>query len=170
VHRVLTLIGVALVVAGLVFSFFPLVPGPSQELTPTQPEAIFNATTPISLTGGWNIGVSWSSNHLVSLLIVVCHSINLNAPTLQTVCPGAALSVLNGTSGSDTYSVPLGGALLVGIVSNLSSGLRVHVQLTPALTLVGLLFVIGGAGVVVVGVWPRPKTRGSSLPSSGTRP
>lgn len=91
-NRLLFLIGVALAIIGLVFSFVPLFNGPSGVLTPSKPDAAFNATTPFSLTGGWTIEVSWTSNHAVSLLVVVCRSINTSAPSLQKVCPGAALS------------------------------------------------------------------------------
>ena len=168
-NRILTLIGVALVVLGVVFTFVPLVDGPSQVLTPARPDAAFNATTPFSLSGGWTIGVDWSSNAMVSLLVVVCHSINPSAPSLQTVCPGAAFTVLNGTSGSSSFSVPLNGALLIGIVSNASAGLRVDVQLKPALTFFGTIFVLGGVGVTAVGLVPRRK-RSTPAPPSPAAP
>ncbi|MGA7860946.1 MAG: hypothetical protein WCB19_03715 [Thermoplasmata archaeon] len=171
-HRVLTILGVALVVLGLVFSFVPLLDGPSQVLTPSQPTAAFNATTPISLTSDWTIGMSWTSNQKVSLLVVVCRAINQTASSLQTVCPGASLTVLNGTSGSGTFSVPIGGTLLVGIVSAPSQGLHVDVQLKPTLASIGAILVIGGAGVTVVGLLPRRKPRppaptASSAPEGG---
>ncbi|MFZ0830370.1 MAG: hypothetical protein WCB18_03800 [Thermoplasmata archaeon] len=156
-NRLLFLIGVALAIIGLVFSFVPLFNGPSGVLTPSKPDAAFNATTPFSLTGGWTIEVSWTSNHAVSLLVVVCRSINTSAPSLQKVCPGAALSVLNGTSGSSSFWVPLSGVLLIGIVSNATPGLRVDVQLKPTLTVIGTIFVLGGAGVALVGLLPRRK-------------
>jgi len=165
-HRGLLVIGVALVATGLVLSFVPLFAGPSKVLTSSQPEAAFNATTPISLTGSWTIGMTWSSNHAVSLLVFVCRSINLNAPSFQTVCPGASSTLLNGTSGAETFSVPLGGTLLIGIVSNQTSGVRVDVQLQPALPLDGTILVIAGAGVVVIGLLPRRKAHAVPPPHS----
>ena len=159
VNRVITIVGAALVVVGLVISFVPIFDGPSQVLTPSQPTAAFNATTSISLTRDWTIGLDWSSNLPVSLLVVVCQSINHTASSLQKICPGASLTVLNGTSGSGTFSVPLGGTLLVGIVSTPTHGLRVNVLLKPTLVLLGTIFVIGGAGVTVVGLLPRRKAR-----------
>jgi len=159
VHRLLTIVGVALVVIGLVLSFVPLFDGPSQVLTPSQPTAVFNATTSISLTSDWTIGMSWTSNQKVSLLVVVCRAINHTASSLQTVCPGASLTVLNGSSGSGTFSVPIGGTLLVGVVSIPNPGLRVEVQLKPTLASIGAVLVIAGAGVTAMGLLPRRKPR-----------
>lgn len=156
-HKAIAAIGVACVVVGLVFTLIPFVNGPSQVLSRSQPDAAFNATGTISLTGAWAIGVSWTSNQPVSLLVVICRSVNLSAPTLQSVCPGAAFSVLNGTSGMGTFSVPIGGTLLFGIVSNASQALRVHVLLKPTLALLGTILVLGGVGILTVGVWPRRK-------------
>jgi hypothetical protein len=167
VHRLLLLIGVGFVLAGLVLSFVPLFSGPSQVLTPSHPTAAFNATMSISLTPQWTIGLSWSSNQRVSLLVVVCSSINTSASSMQAVCPGAALTVLNGTGGTGTFSVPFRGALLIGIVSALGHDLRVNVQLRPTLVSVGTLFVIGGAAAIAVGVLWRRKRQPS--PSSGPK-
>jgi hypothetical protein len=175
VHRVITVIGVVLLVLGLVFTFVPLFNGPSKDLTPSQPVAAFDANTSVALTPDWTIGVGWTSNQQVSILIVVCHTINLSASSEKTVCPGAALHVLNGTSGSGTYSVPIGGTLLVGIASNTTPGLRVDVQLKPTLTVIGTILVVGGIGVMVVGLVPRRKPRPPSAtpqaaPPSGDGP
>lgn len=165
VHRILLIAGVAVVAVGLVFALVPFVNGPSLVLTPDRPYAAFNATAPISITGAWTIAVDWSSNLPVSLLVVLCHSVNLNAESFSTVCPGAAVSVLNGTSGSPSFPVPLGGALLVGIVSNTTAGLRVSVELKLTEAVLGAVLVIGGAAVAVAGVLPfrrrsAPKTSG----------
>ena len=157
-RKILTLLGVALVVAGLLLALVPLFAGPSKVLTPSQSVVAFNATTPISLTGAWPIGLSWSSNRAVSLLVVICQSVNQSASSLATICPGAALTRLSGTSGTETFNVPLGGVLLIGIVSNLSSGLAVKVALRPALAFLGTIVVIGGGGIVVVGVLARRPT------------
>jgi hypothetical protein len=157
VNRLITLIGVALVAIGLVVAIVPLFDGPSDVLTPSRPEVAFNATTPFSITGGWTIGVSWSSNEAVSLLVVVCRSINVSEFSLQSVCPGAALTVLNGTSGSPSFSVPLGGTILIGIASKTTNGLRVDIQLKPTLTVIGTILVFGGVGVTIVGLLPRRK-------------
>jgi hypothetical protein len=170
VNRVITIVGVTLVVLGLVFSFVPLFAGPSKVLTPSQTIVGFNATTSVSLTRYWAIGVSWTSNQVVSMLIVVCHSVNLSASSLHTVCPGALFTVQNGTAGSGTYSVPLGGTIFVGIVSNASHGLRVNVQLEPALTVIGTILLLGGAGVTIVGLLPRRKTRPPITPPPGSPP
>lgn len=156
---ILTVLGVAVVVAGLVLALVPLFDGPSKVLTSSQTDVGFNATTPFSVTGSWPIGLSWSSNRQVSLLVVVCHSVNQSASSLATVCPGSSFTRLNGTSGTETFNVPLGGVLLIGIVSNLTSGLAVEVQLRPALTLIGTIFWVGGAGIVVVGVLARRSNR-----------
>ncbi|MGC2288902.1 MAG: hypothetical protein WA688_03485 [Thermoplasmata archaeon] len=158
-NRVITIVGAALVVTGLVFSFVPLIDGPSKILTPSQPIVAYNATTALSLSTDWTIGLSWTSNQEVSLLVVVCHTVNLTASSLQAVCPGASLTVLNGTTGTGTFSVPIGGTIFVGIVSNATPGLRVDVQLKPTLILIGAILVIGGAGVTVVGLLPRRKAR-----------
>ncbi len=154
VHRVLLVIGIAAVAVGLGLSLIPFVNGPSLVLTPDRPYAAFNATAPLSITGSWTIAVDWSSNLPVSLLVVVCHSIDLNGPSLAKVCPGAALSVQNGTSGTPSFAVPLGGVILVGIVSNMTSGLRVSVELKPTQVALGGILVIGGAGIVVVALVP----------------
>jgi hypothetical protein len=156
-NRITTIIGVGLVVLGLVLSFVPLFEGPSQELTPSRSVAVFNATAVISLSPDLTVDLSWTSNEAVSLLVVVCHSINLSASSLQTVCPGASLTVLNGTTGSGSFSVPVGGNLLVGLISNPGPGARVEVQLKPTLALAGAILVLGGAGVTIVGLLPRRK-------------
>jgi hypothetical protein len=170
VNRAITLIGVAIVVIGLVFSLIPIFDGPSQVLTPARPTVAFNATTPFSLTGSWTIGVDWSSNHAVSLLVVVCRSINTSATSLQTICPDAGLTVLNGTSGSPSFSVPIDGTILIGIVSNATAGLRVNVQLKPTLTVLGVILVVGGAGITAVGVMPRRKAPSSASPQATVPP
>jgi hypothetical protein len=164
VNRVITIIGVALVVLGLVVSFVPLFNGPSEVLTSSRSVAAFNATSETFLSSDWTIGVSWTSNQEVSILVIVCHSINASATSLRGVCPGVSLSVLNGTSGSGTYSVPSNGVILVGIVSMPTNGVRVDVQLKPTLTLIGAILVIGGAGVTVVGLLPRRKARAPPAP------
>jgi hypothetical protein len=170
VNRVITVIGVALVAVGLLLSFVPLFDGPSQVLTPSKPIAAFNATTSVSLSSDWTIGLSWSSNQPVSLLVVVCHSINTSAMSLQKVCPDAAFTVLNGTSGSGAFSVPIDGTLLIGIASTPAHNLRVDVQLKPTLTLIGAILVIGGAGVTVVGLVPRRKASPPAQPSAAPVP
>lgn len=171
VHRVLLLIGIAAIAVGLVLSLVPFVNGPSLVLTPDRPYAAFNATAPLSITGSWTIAVDWSSNLPVSLLVVLCHSINLNGPSLAKVCPDAVLSVLNGTSGAPSYAVPLGGAILVGIVSNMTSGLRVSVELKPTQIVLGGILVIGGAGVTIVGLLPvRRRPAAPAPPASADRP
>jgi hypothetical protein len=157
VNRVITLVGVVLVVLGFLVSFVPLFDGPSQVLTPNQSVAAYNATAGVSLTSDWTIGMTWTSNLRVSLLVAICHSINASASSLSRVCHNPSLTVLNGTSGSETFYVPVGGVFLVGIVSNLSPGLRVDIQLKPTLTLIGAILILGGIGVTVVGLLPRRK-------------
>ena len=157
--RLLIAIGAAVAVVGAVLSFVPFLPGPSQDLTAAHPTAVFNATTSGSLTGYWTIGLTWSANQTVSILVLVCHAINLTASSLHTVCPGAALNVLNGTSGSGSYAVPVGGALLIGILSNTTSRPRVHIQLEPTMVFVGTILLFGGIGVAVVGLLPTPRRR-----------
>lgn len=157
--RVLVVIGIVLAVVGAVLAFVPFLPGPSQVLTAVHPTAAFNATTSGSLTGYWTIGLTWTANQTVSLLVLVCHSINLTASSLHTVCPGAAPTVLNGTSGSGSYSVPVGGALLIGILSNTASSPRVHIQLQPTMVFAGTILLFGGIGIAVVGLLPRPRAR-----------
>ncbi|HLY76480.1 MAG TPA: hypothetical protein VKT21_01185 [Thermoplasmata archaeon] len=169
-NRVITLIGVSLVGVGLVLSFVPLFAGPSKVLTPSQPTVAFNATGQISLSNEWTIGVSWTSDQAVSLLVVVCASIHLTGSSLQTVCPGASLSVLNGTAGSSTFSVPFGGTLLVGIVSNTTPGLRVDLHLSPTLALIGTALTLGGVGVAAVGVLPQRKRRPSPPNTTPSEP
>jgi hypothetical protein len=168
VNRVITLIGVALVVVGLVVSFVPLFNGPSEVLTSSRSAAAFNATSQTFLSSDWTIGVSWTSNQEVSILVIVCHSINASASSLRGVCPGVSLTVINGTSGSGTFSVPAHGVILVGIVSMPTNGVRVNVQLKPTLTLIGAILVFGGVGVTAVGLLPRRKAR--APPASGTPP
>jgi hypothetical protein len=164
VNRVITIIGVALVVVGLVVSFVPLFNGPSEVLTSSRSVAAFNATSQTFLSSDWTIGVSWTSNEEVSMLVIVCHSINASASTIREVCPGVTLSVQNGTSGSGTFSVPANGVILVGIASMPTNGVRVNVQLKPTLTLIGAISVFGGVGVIVVGLLPRRKPRAPPAP------
>jgi hypothetical protein len=159
VRPVLLVIGLALVSVGLVVSLVPIFNGPSQILTSSQPTAAFNTTTTLSLTPDWTIGLSWSSNQKVSLLVVVCRSVNFSGSSMESACPGAAYTVLNGTSGSGTFSVPLGGTLLVGIVSNPSHGIRVAVQLKPTLGFVGTVVVIAGVGAAGAAFIPRRRRR-----------
>jgi hypothetical protein len=159
VNRIITIIGGGLVILGLIFSFVPLINGPSKVLTPAQSIVGLNATRSIALSPDWTIGVSWTSNQPVSLLVLVCEKANTSAATFQSVCPGASLAVQNGTSGSGTYGVPFGGTIFVGIISNTSHGLRVNVQFRPAQTVLGTILTIGGAGVTVVGLFPARKRR-----------
>jgi hypothetical protein len=163
-HRVLMVIGVAVVAAGLILALVPLFDGPSQVLTPSHTTAAFNATTTLSLSPDWTIGLTWASNQNVSLLVVVCRSIEEHA-----ACPGASYTVLNGTAGAGTFSVPVGGTLLVGIVSSPSHGLSVIVQLKPALLAVGTLLVIVGAATTLIGVF-LPRTRRPSATSGSNGP
>jgi hypothetical protein len=155
----LLVIGLALVAAGLVVSLVPIFNGPSQTLTSSHPTAAFNATATLSLAPDWTVGLSWSSNQRVSLLAVVCRSVNISGSSMESACPGAVYTVLNGTSGSGTFSVPLRGTLLVGIVSTPSHGVRVDVQLKPTLGFEGTVLVIGGVGAAVAAFIPRRRRR-----------
>jgi hypothetical protein len=159
VRRILLVIGLALIAVGLVVSLVPIFNGPSQVLTSSHATAAFNATTTISLTPDWTVGLSWNSNQKVSLLVVVCRSVNFSGSSMESACPGAAYTVLNGTSGSGTFSVPLRGTLLVGIVSSPSHGVRVDVQLKPTLGFVGTVLVIGGVGIAAAAFIPRRRRR-----------
>lgn len=155
-RRLIILLGAVIAVIGLVLSLVPLVNGPSQVLTPAHSVAVFNATAALSLTTDLTIGISWNSNEYVSLLLVACRSFSPNSSSVPAGCSGAALTVLNGTSGSRMVSVPLGGTLLVGIASPAAPGLRVNVQLRPVEATIGAILVIAGASTAVVG-WLLPR-------------
>jgi hypothetical protein len=148
-----------LIVGGLLLTSIPVSAGPSEVLTPRQPDAAFNATTPLSITGYWAIGVSWSSNQSVSLLVVVCRSVDLSGSSLQTVCPGASLTELSGIRGSATFWVPVGGVLLVGLLSTSNSAPAVQVTLRLSLALFGAVLVVAGAAVGVGLLWDHGRSR-----------
>lgn len=169
VHRNLLLLGALLVMTGLILTYVPLFAGPSEVLTTSHPTAAFNATTTLSLTPDWTVALTWSSAQRVSLLVVVCNSLNPTAGSSATACPGATITVLNGTSGAATFSVPVRGTLLVGIVSTLGGGASVDVHLKPTLIAIGAVLVIGGAAVCASGVYLWWKRRASApSPSGGT--
>jgi hypothetical protein len=170
-RRLLVVIGVAIAVVGFVLSFVPIFNGPSEDLTPAHPTAAFNATTTLSIAPVWTVGLSWSSNQKVSLLVVICQSVSQSATVGHSACPNASYTVLNGTSGYSTFSVPLHGTLLVGIVSAPGHGLSVEVQSRPTLLSIGALLVVGGGVIIAVGFVPRRRQRlsppGASEPQQG---
>jgi hypothetical protein len=141
-------VGAALVAAGLMLSFVPLLTGPSQVLTATRPDAAFNATTVGSVTQTWTIGLRWSANQTVTIEVVVCRSPNTSAGTFSALCPTGTATFSTGTAGSGTFTVPLGGVLLIGMSFPQGHVPRASIQLDPTVPLLGTLLWIGGAGII----------------------
>jgi uncharacterized membrane protein len=138
-------VGIVLIILGGVLMFIPLIQSSSANLSTTQPAYEVNVTG-FSITGTIPGTISWTSNQAVTMDAGTCSAVSSN-----NTCTGSRniLSSENGTSGTFTFSVAPGGAIVVGMIGGDAATASVTVKL--AQTTVGLILLVVGIILLLVG-------------------
>jgi hypothetical protein len=143
---VLVVVGIALLVAGVTFSTLPVDSEPSHAVSNTQPFA--ENLSGASITGSVAGTLAWTASAPVEFYFLTCSSRVTNG-----LCEGSGTRAFeNGTSGTFTFQVHVGGVVGGGFFNR--TGVTGSVSVTLAPVTAGLVLLIGGAALWVVGVTP----------------
>jgi hypothetical protein len=153
------ILGVALLAVGSILLFVPLIPQSTTGVSGIQPTVV-NVAAPFSLTGLVALDVTWSSPGPVKFVAVSCASFSTSDAGLNATCPGlSVIAVQNASSGHLDFSVPIGSAVILGILGSPNDSAQVTVKTTSPV--LGTAFVVAGiaelVAVLLVRIRSRPK-------------
>jgi hypothetical protein len=166
---IIVIVGIIVVIAGVVLWVVPLTQSGSKTINESTP-AHFHVTEHVQLQSTQAVSASWSASASVSVVILTCSSINLNASSIWQQCTGGSNHTETGSSGSVSIGVPVGGYLWIGIVAGGSAGTNpsasVYVTTTLSDEAIGLWGL--GALVAIIGLLlRRGKPRTAPAPVVG---
>lgn len=174
---VVLIVGILVIIAGVVLAEVPFDQSGSKTVTAASP-GHFHISQHVPVVPSEPVSLSWSSSTPVTVAILSCSSINLNASSIWAECTGGSNQTQTGTSGTVSTTVPSsGGYLWVGLITTAGSGASPTVSAsikTPIPSGALALWVVG-ALIVVVGVLLRGRKRrapsaGVPAPAAGEAP
>jgi hypothetical protein len=150
-------VGVVLIILAAVLMFIPIIQVASQTIGTLQP---YEANvTGYSITGSIPATVTWSSSSTVSIDVATCTSV-----TSSNQCSGTVNTLPNqtGTSGTFSFNVPSGGAVVVAVLSGGSASITVKL----AQSTIGLILLIVGIVLLLVGLVFGRKKAAAPVPTT----
>jgi len=156
--------GIVLAIIGAVLLFVPVTTQATQAVSDTNPYAA--NVTGFSITGTVAFTLTWTSSSVVELTAASCASVDFSA---GNPCQGETLlGTQNGTSGSMSFNLKPGAALLIGTPN--SPGGSADITLKSSLSTVGSILLVFGGLVFLVGLVLKKKARPAPAPTPAPAP